>query len=85
MAGGGKITAQVIIATFIVAIIGLSFTPTMASLVSQGATNLSFTGAGQPNVTYTSAINLINLIPLFWVILMLAIPIVAIGLYFKGV
>jgi hypothetical protein len=76
MAGGGKVTANVIIGTFIVAIIGLSLTPTMASLVTSTSANLS---------AYASAQNLLALFPLFWVILMLAIPIVAIGLYFKGV
>jgi hypothetical protein len=85
MAGGGRVTGSVILGSFIVAVIGLSVTPTIASLVTQGATNMSFTGAGQPNITYTSAISILDLFPLFWVLLMIAIPVVAVGLYFKGI
>jgi hypothetical protein len=85
MAGDGIVSGEIVIGVFVVSMLGLSVTPTIASLVTQGATNLSFTGAGQPNITYTSAINILELFPLFWVVLMIAIPIVAVGLYFKGI
>jgi len=74
--GGGKVTGNVLIASFVVAIIGLALTPTVASLTTSSATNLS---------AYSSAQDIIELIPLFWAILVLAVPVAAIGLYFKGV
>jgi hypothetical protein len=73
---GERVSGNVLIASFVVAIIGLALTPTVASLTTSSATNLS---------TYSSAQDIIELIPLFWAILVLAIPVVAIGLYFKGV
>jgi len=75
-AGTGKISSGVIIAAFVVMIIGLALTPTIASLTTASALLL---------VNYTSAQDILELIPLFWAILMLAIPVAAIGLYFKGV
>ena len=75
-AGKGAVTGQVIIAAFVVMVIGLALTPTIASLTQDSATGL---------VNFTSALSIINLIPLFWAILMLAIPVAAIGLYFAGV
>lgn len=74
--GTGKVTSGVIIAAFVVMIIGLALTPTIASLTTASALLL---------VNYTSAQDILELIPLFWAILMLAIPVAAIGLYFKGV
>ena len=76
MAGEGKISSGVIIAAFVVMIIGLALTPTIASLTTASAALL---------VNFTSAQDILELIPLFWAILMLAIPVAAIGLYFKGV
>ena len=78
--GKGKVSGGVVIAAFIVMIIGLSLTPTVASL-TQGASDLSPVNT----TTYDSAEDIIALIPLFWAILMLAIPVAAIGLYFMGV
>ena len=75
-AGKGAVTGQVIIAAFVVMVIGLALTPTIASLTQDSATGL---------VNFTSALSIINLSPLFWAILMLAIPVAAIGLYFAGV
>ena len=72
----GAVTGQVIIAAFVVMVIGLALTPTIASLTQDSATGL---------VNFTSALSIIELIPLFWAILMLAIPVAAIGLYFAGV
>ncbi len=73
--GKGTITTGVIIAAFVVAIIGLALTPTVASLTSSSSALL---------VNFTSAQDIVELIPLFWAILVLAIPVAAIGLYFKG-
>jgi hypothetical protein len=72
----GNIDSKVLIGSFVVAIIGLALTPTVASLTTSSALNLS---------TFSSAQDIIELIPLFWAILVLAIPVVAIGLYFTGV
>lgn len=72
---GGKITTGVIIVAFVVAVIGLALTPTVASLTTSSAALLA---------NFTSAQDIIELIPLFWAILVLAIPVAAIGLYFKG-
>jgi hypothetical protein len=71
-----KVSGSAIIASFVVAIIGLALTPTIATLTTSSSANLS---------TYSSAQDIIELLPLFWAILVLAIPVVAIGLYFKGV
>ena len=76
MAGKGKVTGGVVIAAFVVMVIGLALTPTVASLTTASAAQL---------VNFTSAQDIIELIPLFWSILMLAIPVAAIGLYFAGV
>lgn len=74
--GGGKVTGNVIIASFVVAVIALALTPTVASMVYTGSLGL---------VNYTSAQDILELFPVFWSILALAIPVTAIGLYFKGV
>jgi hypothetical protein len=73
---GRKVTAGVVIAAFVVAIIGLALTPTVATLTTSSAALLA---------NFSSAQDIIELIPLFWAILVLAIPVAAIGLYFKGV
>lgn len=75
-AGQGAVTGKVIIAAFVVMVIGLALTPTIATLTTASAAGL---------VNFTSAESIMNLIPLFWSILMLAIPVAAIGLYFSGV
>lgn len=71
-----KVTSTVLIGAFVVCIIGLALTPTVASLTQDSSTQM---------VNFSSAQNIIDLIPLFWSILVLAIPVVAIGLYFAGV
>ena len=78
--GSGRVTGGVVIAGFVVMVIGLALTPTIASL-TQGASNLNPVNS----TVYNSAEDIIELIPLFWAILMLAIPVGAIGLYFAGV
>lgn len=74
--GKGTVTGGVVIAAFVVMVIGLALTPTIATLTQASATAL---------VNFTSAQSILELIPLFWAILMLAIPVAAIGLYFAGV
>lgn len=76
MAGGGKVTGNVIIASFVVAVICLALTPTVATMVDGAVAGLA---------NYTSASAIMALFPTFWAILSLAIPVTAIGLYFKGV
>ena len=73
--GKGKVTSGVVITAFVVMIIGLALTPTIASLTTQSAILL---------VNFSSAQDIIELLPLFWSILMLAIPVASIGLYFAG-
>ena len=75
-AGSGQVTGGAIIAAFVVMVIGLALTPTVASLTEASATGL---------VNFSSAQDIVELIPLFWSVLMLAIPVAAIGLYFAGV
>ena len=74
--GKGTVTGNVIIAAFVVMVIGLALTPTVASLTTASAAGLA---------NFTSAQDIMELIPLFWSILMLAIPVAAVGLYFAGV
>ena len=61
--------------TFLLMIIGLALTGTVADSVGTTVTDL----AG-----YDSAIALANLIPLFWMIIILAIGVAAIYVQFKG-
>ena len=75
-AGKGTVTGNVVIAAFVVMVIGLALTPTIATLTTASAASLA---------NFTSAQSIMELIPLFWSILMLAIPVAAIGLYFAGV
>lgn len=75
-AGKGQVTGGVVIAAFVVMVIGLALTPTIATLTTASAASLA---------NFTSAQDIMELIPLFWAILMLAIPVAAIGLYFAGV
>lgn len=74
--GKGTVTGNVVIAAFVVMVIGLALTPTIATLTTASAASLA---------NFTSAQSIMELIPLFWSILMLAIPVAAIGLYFAGV
>lgn len=74
--GSGQVTGNVIIAAFVVMVIGLALTPTIATLTTASSASLE---------NFTSAASIMDLIPLFWAVLMLAIPVAAIGLYFAGV
>ena len=64
--------------TFLLIIIALALTPT----VQQAVTDV--TGAGAGNLT-GSALALAKLIPMFWVIIVLAIGVVAVYAQFKGI
>lgn len=74
--GSGKVTGNVVIASFVVAVIALALTPTVATMVESGSAGLA---------NFTSAQDILELFPVFWSILALAIPVTAIGLYFRGV
>lgn len=63
---------------FLLIIIALALTPTIQSSVTD------ITGAGAGNLT-GSALALALLIPLFWVVIILAIGVVAVYQQFKGV
>ncbi len=78
MNNGGKraVTGGTIIAAFVVMVIGLALTPTIATLTTASSASLE---------NFSSAESIMDLIPLFWSILMLAIPVASIGLYFAGV
>lgn len=54
---------------FLLSVVGLSLTPTVQDMVDDAVANLT---AG------SAAATLLNLFPLFWVILLIAIPIAAI-------
>ena len=59
--------------TFLLIVIGLALTPTVQSSVTTAAASLS--GA---------ALALINLVPLFWVIIILAVGVAAVYVQMKG-
>lgn len=59
--------------TFLLMIVGLALTPTVQSSVTTAAASL--TGA---------SLALINLVPLFWVIIILAIGVAAVYVQLKG-
>lgn len=61
--------------TFLLIIIGLALTPTIASSVTAAVSGLG---------SDTAAIALVNLVPLFWVIIILAIGVAAVYVQMKG-
>ena len=68
---GGLITC------FLIMIVGLALTPTVVNSVGL------VTGTGGDNLT-GAALALMNILPLFWVILMIAIPVAYIAIWMKG-
>jgi len=66
-----------LITVFLIAIVGLALTPTVVSSVS------AITGTGSDNLT-GAALALMNIFPLFWTILMIAIPVAYIAVWLKG-
>jgi len=76
MGKGGKHDMGNLFVTFLLIVIGLALTPTVGSSVETAVT-------GPPAMT-GAALALINLVPLFWVIIILAIGIAAVYLQMKG-
>ena len=73
MAKGGKADMGQLFMTFLLMVVGLALTPTVATSATTAAAAL--TGA---------AATLCGLIPLFWVVIILAIGIAAIYVQLKG-
>jgi len=67
-----------LISVFLLSIVGLALTPTVQAQV----TDLVATGSGKGNLT-GSAKAIMNLFPMFWVILMIAIPVAYIAVWLK--
>ena len=67
-----------LISVFLLSIVGLALTPTVQSQV----TSLVASGAGMGNLT-GSAKAIMELFPMFWVILMIAIPVAYIAVWLK--
>jgi len=67
-----------LISVFLLSIVGLALTPTVQSQV----TSLVASGAGKGNLT-GSAKAIMELFPMFWVILMIAIPVAYIAVWLK--
>lgn len=71
---GQSVKIAAVLGVFIVSVVGLALTPTIGDSVATA------TGG---NITGISA-TLLDLFPVFWVIMLLAIPIVAVYGYFKS-
>lgn len=72
--GGGGHQANIaeIVLVFVACTVGLALTP---SIITSVAAATGFSGA---------ALTLLNLIPLFWIIFLMAIPIISVTFYIKG-
>ena len=66
-----------LIAVFLLSIVGLALTPTIQESVT------AVTGVGANNLT-GAALTVMSLFPLFWVILMIAIPVAYIAIWLKN-
>lgn len=66
-----------LIAAFLMIIVGISLTPTVGEAVDH------ITGTGGDNLT-GAALTIASLIPMFWIIMMIAVPVAYIGLWLKG-
>lgn len=67
-----------LISAFLMVVVGLALTPTIQNAVTDFTT-----GAGTYNLT-GSALAIGKLIPMFWIILMIAVPVAYIGMWLKG-
>jgi len=67
-----------LITVFLLAIVGLALTPTVQASVTD-----LLTGPGTYNLSGTSA-TILALFPMFWVILMIAIPVAYIAVWLRG-
>jgi len=68
-----------LIKILVLAIVGLALTPSIQALVT---TTIAHTVTGDINMSTTSR-SIIGLFPLFWVILMIAIPVTYIAIWLK--
>ena len=74
---GEKKNMSGLIKVFLLSIVGLALTPTIQENVA------SVTGTGGNNLT-GSARAIMLLFPMFWVILMIAIPVAYVAVWLKG-
>jgi len=66
-----------LIGAFLMIVVGLALTPTIGESVDH------VTGVGGDNLT-GAALTIMSLVPVFWVIMMIAIPVAYIGIWLKG-
>ena len=66
-----------LISLFLLCVVGLALTPIIVSSVTD------VTGTGSDNLT-GGAKTIMELFPLFWTILMIAIPVAGVAVYLKG-
>jgi len=66
-----------LISLFLLCVVGLALTPIVQSSVA------AITGTGADNLT-GSAKTIMEMFPLFWVILMIAIPVAGVAVYLKN-
>lgn len=66
-----------LISLFLLCVVGMALTP----IIQEQVTNI--TGVGGDNLT-GSARTIMLMFPLFWVILMIAIPVAGVAVYLKG-
>jgi len=67
-----------LIGAFLMIVVGLALTPTIQNSV----TDITV-GPGTYNLSGT-ALAIMGLVPMFWVILMIAVPVAYIGIWLKG-
>lgn len=77
MSAKGQLSLGGLLNCFLLTIIGLALTPTVQSSIT------AVTGAGAGNLT-GSALALMGIFPLFWTVLMIAIPVAYIALWMRG-
>lgn len=68
-----------LISVFLLAIVGLALTPSVVTSVTTVVTPT----AGQYNIS-GAALTMMNLFPMFWTILMIAIPVAYVALWLRG-
>lgn len=67
-----------LIAVFLLCVVGLALTPTIVT----STTTVVTPTAGQYNIS-GAALTMMNLFPMFWVILMIAIPVAYVAIWLK--
>ena len=77
------LSTREVIATFVIAVLGLSVTPSIGDATYAATHYWNGTHWLAGNVTGISA-TILDLFPVFWVIMILAIPIVEVYRYFKA-